>query len=338
METPAPAFSVVIPTFNSREHCVETVASALAQSRRDIEVVVDDNASSDGTPELLRAKFGDDLRFQLVRNSEDLDIPRGWNRAMSRARGTYACLLHADNLLHPEFAEIMLYALRRFDAAVGYADCAYFEGETPRRLFIGAPPRSSLRADWLAPGSTAVAYAFRHQRMIPTSALVIRRDCFRARAPYDTRFRWDPDIEQMAWLAHEFGVVRVHHPLAAIRTHAGQAASWKDPQFSAQYHELLQMEHERGLTEKHHFLMDWAASNEDVARRLATVEAPRKAFFGFCRKWISAEIAVLSYFTVRFLRKMRRLSECVVTWTGGKLRLAVSRSLPGRVLPQSDRA
>lgn len=328
MEAPAPGFSIVIPTFNSREHCVETVASALSQSRRDIEVVVDDNLSRDGTPDLLEARFGEDPRLKIVRNREDLDIPRGWNRALSHARGAYLCLLHSDNLLHPEFAETMLYALRRFDAAVAYADCVYFEETTPARLFSSAPPRTGLKADYLSPGPSAVAYVFRYQRMIPTSALVVRRDCFRARSPFDPRFRWDPDMEQMTWLAHEFGVVRVHHPLAAIRTHRGQVASWKDPAFSGQYLELLRLEHERGRTERHHFLIDWAASNEDVARRLASVGAPAPAFFGYCAKWFRAEAAVLGYFALRFLRKGKRMMEGLTAWAARKGRRLLLSPVP----------
>ncbi|MEZ4751983.1 MAG: glycosyltransferase [Bdellovibrionota bacterium] len=251
------SFSIVIPTFNSLPYVEECVASALSQTHADVEVVVDDNASHDGTPDALESRFGSDPRLRIYRNTEDLNIPNGWNRAMSHARGDFLLLLHSDNVLHPDFVRVVLEKAQSTQAKVLYTECTYFEGETPAKLFETAP--EIVTHDHLGRGSSAVAYAFRFQRMIPTSALAIHRSCFERRLPYDPRYRWDPDIEQMAWLAHEFGVVHLRFPLAAIRTHKGQAAL-EGPTFSTQYRELLLLEHKRGLTERHHFLLDWASS------------------------------------------------------------------------------
>lgn len=293
------------------------MASALGQTHADLEVVVDDNASHDGTPDVLETRFGSDKRLKIYRNTEDLDIPNGWNRAMGHASGEFVVLLHSDNLLHPDFVRQVLNKAHSTHAKVLYAECTYFEGETPEQLF-GAVPQE-ITYDHLGRGPSAVAYAFRFQRMIPTSALAVHRSCFERRLPYDARFRWDPDIEQMAWLAHEFGVVQLRFPLAAIRTHKGQAASWKDPNFSSQYRELLLLEHQRGLTERHHFLLDWAGSNQYIAERLSETGGPLSAISKYLFRWLVAETWVLAHFHLQFARRLKLAIGTFLRWA--KVRL-----------------
>lgn len=304
-------------------YAVECVASALGQSHGNLEVIVDDNTSKDGTPEILEKHFKGDARLKIFRNSEDLNIPDGWNRAMSHASGEYLLLLHSDNLLHKDYVRLVLEKASLTKAKVLYSDCTYFGGDTPNELF-GAAPQEVVH-DQLGRGPSAVAYAFRFQRMIPTSGLSIHRSCFDRRRPYDSKFKWDPDIEQMAWLAHEFGVVHVRFPLAAIRNHPGQAASWKDPHFPAQYRELLLLEHRRGLTEKHHFLLDWANSNQYIAERLAEIGGPAGSLLGYLGRWMLSELRVLGHFNLHFLRRTRLAGRALLSWTGRRLRRAVGR-------------
>ncbi|MCB0403948.1 MAG: glycosyltransferase [Bdellovibrionales bacterium] len=318
------SFSIVIPTFNSLPYVEECVASALGQTHGNVEVVVDDNASHDGTPETLESRFGSDGRLRVYKNTEDLNIPNGWNRAISHATGEYLLLLHSDNILHPDFVRLVLEKVQSTQGKVLYTECKYFEGETPAALFGSAP--EAITHDHLGRGPGAVAYAFRFQRMIPTSALAIHRSCFERRLPYDVRYRWDPDIEQMAWLAHEFGVVHLRFPLAAIRTHKGQAASWKDPTFSTQYRELLLLEHQRGLTERHHFLLDWASSNQYIAERISEIGGPSTAMVKYLNRWLASELRVLAHFQAQFLRRLKQAVITLLHWARIRTGRSVGRA------------
>lgn len=302
-------FSIVIPTFNSKTLAPETVESALSQTYPDIEVVIDDNTSRDGTPQLLSEKFGHDPRFHLFANGEDLNIPRGWNRGMGHATGDYSLLLHSDNLLHPKYVEFAVGMMRRFDADVVYSECEYFDGNTPKGLFSDSITLRDLPFTFLSPGSRAIDYIFRFQRMIPTSCVSIRKNCFQGRPPFDPRFLWDPDIELMTWLAKRFRVVHLHHPLAAIRTHDGQAASWKDPSFTRQYEELLKLANQEGKSEPHHFMLNWAWSNQDVCEKLSGLkQVPLRTYLKYQWKWFKAESSVYGHFLVYYLRKLKLMA------------------------------
>ena len=103
VETPdmAPLVSVCIPTHNTGAYAVEAVASALAQQGVSFEVIVYDDASTDGTPELLRRHFGHDPRLRLIEARDHLHITWARQRLVEAARGEFVGFLDSDDLLEP---------------------------------------------------------------------------------------------------------------------------------------------------------------------------------------------------------------------------------------------
>lgn len=95
-----PAVSVCVPAYNAAPFIGDTVASVLAQSYDDLELVVVDDASTDGTAEVV-ASFAD-ARVRLERNEVGLGVAGNWNRAMSFANGRYVKLLCHDDTLRPD--------------------------------------------------------------------------------------------------------------------------------------------------------------------------------------------------------------------------------------------
>jgi glycosyltransferase involved in cell wall biosynthesis len=99
---------VAIPVFNGGELLREAIESALAQTLDPTEVLVFDNASTDGSADLARILLGSDA----VHGSE---VNRGaswnFNRAASEATGEYFAWLAADDRLHPRFLEVTVPAL-----------------------------------------------------------------------------------------------------------------------------------------------------------------------------------------------------------------------------------
>ncbi len=94
-----PLVSVCIPTYNYRHYLSDALDSALAQDFADIEIVVVDNCSDDGTPELVEAYSRRDSRVIFHRNSRNLGMTANFNRSMALARGKYVKFLCADDML-----------------------------------------------------------------------------------------------------------------------------------------------------------------------------------------------------------------------------------------------
>ncbi len=97
----APRVSVVVPAFENAPYIRAAVASVLAQTYPDFELVVADHSSSDGTWEILQ-EFASDPRVRLLRTPAGGGAVRNWNRVTEAARGELVKLVCGDDLLAPE--------------------------------------------------------------------------------------------------------------------------------------------------------------------------------------------------------------------------------------------
>jgi glycosyltransferase involved in cell wall biosynthesis len=92
-----PRVSVCIPVRNRADEVKRAVLSALDQTYGDLEVVVVDNASTDGTWETLRSLADADARVRIFRNETLIPRVRNWRSSVERARGEYVKLLFSDD-------------------------------------------------------------------------------------------------------------------------------------------------------------------------------------------------------------------------------------------------
>jgi glycosyltransferase involved in cell wall biosynthesis len=101
-----PTVSICVATHDDGPWLEQALESAHAQTFQDVEVVVVDDASTDGTPDVLRRHAGG--RVTAARNDRNLGEARTMNRAFALARGEYVKLLHGDDLLAPDCLERMV--------------------------------------------------------------------------------------------------------------------------------------------------------------------------------------------------------------------------------------
>jgi len=102
--------SVIISTYNAREVVGDCLASIYQNPPSEpYEIILVDDASTDGTSEMVRARFPE---VRLLRNEVNLHYTRSNNRALDRARGDYVHLLNNDTIVLPEAIDRMLAFLR----------------------------------------------------------------------------------------------------------------------------------------------------------------------------------------------------------------------------------
>lgn len=116
-----PKASVVIPMFNAAATIRRALDSVLAQTERDFEVLVVDDASSDGGPALVEACS--DPRVRLIRQPHGF-VSAARNRGVREARADLVCFLDADDEYRPKFLESILRLRDRWPEAGAYA-CAF---------------------------------------------------------------------------------------------------------------------------------------------------------------------------------------------------------------------
>ena len=93
-----PLVSVIIPTYNRAHVLARAIDSVLAQSFRDVEVIVVDDGSTDGTPQLLAA-YGNRVKWVSQANR---GVSAARNTGIGRSRGTLTAFLDSDDEWLPD--------------------------------------------------------------------------------------------------------------------------------------------------------------------------------------------------------------------------------------------
>jgi glycosyltransferase involved in cell wall biosynthesis len=95
---------VLLPTRNGASILAGCVESILNQPYADFELVISNNASADGTDEIL-ARYASDPRVRLVRQDEPLDVTGNWSAALAASTGDHIVLIGDDDLMLPGYFE-----------------------------------------------------------------------------------------------------------------------------------------------------------------------------------------------------------------------------------------
>jgi GT2 family glycosyltransferase len=106
---------VTIVTYNSREFIQPCLESVFRQKHRPLEIVIVDNGSTDGTPEIV-TQFKRGVR--MIRNGRNLGFAAAQNQAISAGRSEWVLVLNPDVLLQPDFIQQLLEGAS-IDARVG---------------------------------------------------------------------------------------------------------------------------------------------------------------------------------------------------------------------------
>jgi glycosyltransferase involved in cell wall biosynthesis len=99
--------SVVMPVFNGARFIEAAIGSVLAQSHRELELVVVDDGSSDATPDILARLAASDPRLRVVRQ-DNAGVSAARNRALAECRGEWIANLDSDDLMLPNRLERQL--------------------------------------------------------------------------------------------------------------------------------------------------------------------------------------------------------------------------------------
>jgi glycosyltransferase involved in cell wall biosynthesis len=108
--------SVIIPTYNRAELVSRAIESALAQTYANIEVIVVDDGSTDGTEQILSRRYGHEPRVIYLRQ-ENKGVSAARNVGLRAARGDYVALLDSDDVWKPWKIELQISCLQRFPEA-----------------------------------------------------------------------------------------------------------------------------------------------------------------------------------------------------------------------------
>lgn len=198
--------SVIIPAYNAAAFIVETVNSALNQTHRDLEIIVVDDGSKDGTLAALE-QFGSRIRVHQQPNG---GVARARNTGVGLATGEWIAFLDADDLWLPEKIERQL--------ALASVPMSYTD-----RWNIGArgdlpEQQSALTA---MRGGDLFVPLLREGNFITNTSVMLRRDLFEKLGGFYTGLNGTEDWDLWIRVAERHPIGFVPEPLVKYRFHGG---------------------------------------------------------------------------------------------------------------------
>jgi glycosyltransferase involved in cell wall biosynthesis len=132
--------SILIPVYNRENLIEETVNSGLRQTYKNIEIIIVDNQSTDGTWKILEKLASQDKRIKIFQNDTNIGPVRNWKRCVDEASGEYGKILWSDDLIAPEFLEETVPFLVSKDVGFVFTGTEIFYDDTDKKssnYFIG---------------------------------------------------------------------------------------------------------------------------------------------------------------------------------------------------------
>jgi glycosyltransferase involved in cell wall biosynthesis len=127
----SPLVSVAVPVYNGERYLAEALESILAQTVADLEIIVTDNASNDGTAAICQRYASKDARVRYVRNPSNIGANPNFNLGPVYARGKYFKWTAHDDVLEPSFLEKCIAALEsNTDAVLCHTHIRYIDSES----------------------------------------------------------------------------------------------------------------------------------------------------------------------------------------------------------------
>ena len=160
-------FAVIVTSYNYRAFVAEAVDSALAQTRAPEQIVIVDDGSTDGSPDVLRERYGADPRVTLLCGENGGQLV-AFQRGVAAADADVLCFLDADDHWEPDYlAKIGEVYDSRKDVGFVFSDIVLF-GDEKRRI--------GYADDAIDLGYTAIStWALTYWYGAPTSALSMRK-------------------------------------------------------------------------------------------------------------------------------------------------------------------
>jgi glycosyltransferase involved in cell wall biosynthesis len=219
-----PDVTVVIPVHNGADFVAQAIDSALAQAGVSVQVIVVDDASTDGTATILD---GYGKQIEAVRLPKQPTGIAATNEGLARAAGEFVCILHHDDLLLPgKLARHVEVMHRHPEVGLSYSAQHYIDAHG-RRLGILRSPIA--REDYVIAGTDELR-ALAVQNYINFCNAVVRRSAYDAVGTYPAQWQIVGEWAMWVRLTKRYDVAYVDEPLVCYRLHPGQLTLRRDPQ------------------------------------------------------------------------------------------------------------
>ncbi len=219
-DTATPSVSIVMPVYNGASYLRESIASALAQTRGDFELLIADDGSTDGSKEIARSFT--DPRIRLLGPEPRHGLFGNLNRLVRESRAPIVHILCQDDRMEPEcLEEVTRFFARHPDVGMMFSKFLSIDGDgrTLSTCSLGDLPE-------VMPPMLSLQHYYYHG-CIPSnlSTVAVRRSCFDAVGLFDESYSVSGDYEMWARICAKWNMGVRHKHLLRIRYHRKQLSA-----------------------------------------------------------------------------------------------------------------
>jgi glycosyltransferase involved in cell wall biosynthesis len=216
-----PLVTVTATCFNHERFVVECLESIRAQTYPNIQLIIADDCSTDGSVPLIRewlARTG--TACTLVLHQENQGVCRTRNDVLSYAQGKYVSSVSTDDTWFPDKIADQVEQMERLPPSVGllYGDAYLMDVEgnpLPQTFFESCRPSRTFEK----PPEGNVYEHLLEVCFVPTMTTLIRRECLAAIGPYDESLAYE-DWDMFLRLAQRYEFAFTTHFVARYRIHS----------------------------------------------------------------------------------------------------------------------
>jgi Glycosyl transferase family 2 len=210
-----PLVSFVVPCYKLGHLLQQCVNSILAQDYKNFEVLIMDNCSPDSTPQV--AQSFNDPRVQHIRNESNVGHIRNYNKGMTLARGKYAWLLSADDMLRtPDVLGRFVNVMER-NPRVGYVFCRAIELHQGKEM--GIVRWADLGDEDCVWNDTSFLMQLIQDNRIVAPTVLMRKECLDKVGLFQVDLPFASDWYMWCMLAMHYDVAYLSEPMVCYRFH-----------------------------------------------------------------------------------------------------------------------
>lgn len=214
-----PQISVIMPCFNHAPYIGMAVASVLGQTIPDIELIVIDDGSTDGTQQILNSIKDDRLRCVL--RKQNIGAAQGSNEGINMARSPYIAMISSDDFFFPTKLERQLELLTSRECVTAVFCRPEITDESGKPYPAGKHrlQKEFLSGVWDQP---TLIRRLSQGNFLCHPSILTRREVYELLGPYDVRLYSLGDFDMWMRMAVTCSgdVIVANEPLMAFRCHA----------------------------------------------------------------------------------------------------------------------
>lgn len=185
-----PLVSIIMAAHKAGPWIDAALESVRAQTHKELEIIVVDDASPDDTAARVRIHAEYDSRITLLSLSENIGQSAALNRGLARARGEFVKFCDADDLLSPDMVSRQIRALLNRPRSLAYSEWARFTDNPSEAVFTPRPEwRDASSVDWLVTSWSAA------EGMMQCGQFLIPRPLLDANGGWDEQLGLINDLE-----------------------------------------------------------------------------------------------------------------------------------------------